>query len=226
MDLVLVHGSTQSPSGWGRLAEQLTARGHRCVAVDLPTDAPDLTASEYAAIAAEQAAGLTAPVAVGHSLAGLLLPAIGRAVGAQHLLWLGTLIPDILGGRTALEQIRADSLEMFTDEWHTWDEDVVAAPAISAYFLYHDCNVATLRWALQHLRFFQPSAALNEAPDAARPDVPSTFVVPADDRTVRADWMRSAARERLDAEVIDVPGGHCPHVSRPGQIADIVDALR
>ena len=224
MDLVLVHGSTQSPRGWDHLAEHLTARGHRCVAVDLPTDAPDLTAAGYAAIAADQAAGLTAPVAVAHSLGGLLLPAIGRAVGARHLLWLGTLIPDVVGGRTAVEQIQSDGKEMFTDEWHTWDEDIVAAPAISAYFLYHDCDVATLRWALQQLRFFHPRAVMNETPETG-PDVPSTFVVPADDRTLRADWMRAAARERLDAEVIDVPGGHCPHVSRPGRIADIVDAL-
>jgi hypothetical protein len=30
MDYVLVHGTTQSPAGWERLAGILTERGHRC----------------------------------------------------------------------------------------------------------------------------------------------------------------------------------------------------
>ncbi len=225
MDLVLVHGSTQAPGGWDRLVGQLAARGHRAVAVDLPTDAPELSSADYAAIAADQAAGLSAPVAVAHSLGGLLLPGIGRAVGARHLLWLATLVPDFVDGRSARAQIQDNGRAMFTDEWHTWDEDVVTAPAVSSYFLFHDCDLATLRWALPHLRLFQPRAVLDESPGPDRPEVPSTFVVPADDRTVRADWMRSAARERLGAEIVDVPGGHCPHVSRPALIADLIDTL-
>lgn len=223
MDVLLVHGSTQSPRSWGRLADVLTARGHRCVAVDFPVDAPEFSAAEYAAIAAEQAAGLDRPVAVAHSLGGLLLPAVGAAVDAPHLVWLGALVPDFAGGRSALEMIKDDSAEMFTAEWHTWDEDVEGAPAISAYFLFHDCDAATLRWALPSLRLFQPRAVLSGPPGLA-PDAPSTFVLPADDRTLRPDWMRRAAAERLAARVVDVPGGHCPHVSRPGTVADLIVA--
>jgi len=35
--------------------------------------------------------------------------------------------------------------------------------------------------------------------------------------------MRRAARDRLKADPIDVPGGHCPHVSRPEQVAALLD---
>jgi hypothetical protein len=35
--------------------------------------------------------------------------------------------------------------------------------------------------------------------------------------------MRRAARERLGVEAVDVPGGHCPHVSRPEDVAALVD---
>lgn len=225
MDFLLVHGSTQSPGSWGRLAELLTARGHRVVAVDLPVDTPELRAADYAAIAADQAAGLDQPVAVAHSLGGVLLPAIAEAVRARHLVWLAALLPDIAGGRSVLDMIAADSAQMFTPEWHTWQEDVVSAPAISAYFLFHDCDVATLRWVLPYLRLFQPRAALVEPPPAA-PSAPSTFVVPDEDRTLRPDWMRAAAVQRLGATVVDVPGGHCPQVSQPDRIADLLHSVR
>ena len=54
------------------------------------------------------------------------------------------------------------------------------------------------------------------------PDVPSSYVVCADDRTVRPEWFRRDARERLGVEPIELPGGHCPHISRPAALADVL----
>lgn len=51
-------------------------------------------------------------------------------------------------------------------------------------------------------------------------------IVPAADRTLRSDWMRRAARQRLGTEPIVIDAGHCPHVSRPGMLADILTTLR
>ena len=66
--------------------------------------------------------------------------------------------------------------------------------------------------------------ALFEAPGAPLTDLPpATVVVPADDRTLTPDWMRRAARDRLKTDPIEVPGGHCPHVSRPEQVAALLD---
>ena len=55
MDYVLVHGTTQSPAGWQRLAGALTRRGNRVQAVDLPTGQPELLAAD-AVLAAGQVA--------------------------------------------------------------------------------------------------------------------------------------------------------------------------
>lgn len=48
-------------------------------------------------------------------------------------------------------------------------------------------------------------------------------MLPAEDRTLTPGWMRRAARERPGTDPVEVPGGHCPHVSRPEQVADILD---
>jgi hypothetical protein len=35
--------------------------------------------------------------------------------------------------------------------------------------------------------------------------------------------MRRASRTRLGIEPVEVPGGHCPYVSRPEQVAALLD---
>lgn len=225
MDFLLVHGSTQSPHAWEPLAGLLRERGHRSVAVDLPVDEPDLPAAGYAKIAAEQAAHLDRPVVVAHSAGGVVVPAIEAAVEARHIVWLGALLPDLASGRSVYEQIQTDADEMFGAEHRTWTESVTEHPALSAYFLFHDCDLATLRWGLTTLRLWQPKAVFGEHPETGPLQAPSTYVLPEDDRTLRPEWMRAAARERLGVAPIVVPGGHCPHVSRPDLIATMLTDL-
>jgi pimeloyl-ACP methyl ester carboxylesterase len=222
MDFVLVHGTTQSPAAWERVAGSLTERGHRAVAVDLPVDQPDLLADDYARIAAEQVADdVRDPVVVAHSGGGLVLTALGKRLRARHLVWLAAVIPDFAGGRSLLDQINEDLAGMFGTEWPQWEgED----PTEAAYFLFHSCDLATLRWALGTLRTWRPVAAYGE-PAGQAPDVPSTYVLPRDDRTLTPTWMRAAARERLGAAPVEIDGDHCPHVAYSELVATILTGV-
>lgn len=223
MDLVLVHGTTQAPSGWRLLADRLAELGHRVRIVDLPTHQPELSSSGYARAVAEQVGGtVREPVVVAHSGAGLLLPAIADRLNASRLVWLAAAVPDFAGGRSFIEVIRSDE-DLFSDEWRQLTEPPTADPVTAAYFLFHDCNLATLRWALTTLRLFQPAAVYAERPPA-RPARPMTYVLPRHDRTLTPAWMRRAALEQLGIEAVEVDGGHCPQVSRPGEIAELLTA--
>jgi hypothetical protein len=42
---------------------------------------------------------------------------------------------------------------------------------------------------------------------------------------LRPEWSRASARELLGAEPIEIPGGHCPQISRPEHLADILSSL-
>ena len=222
MDFVLVHGTTQSSAAWERVAGSLTERGHRAVAVDLPVDQPDLLADDYARIAAEQVADdVRDPVVVAHSGGGLVLTALGKRLRARHLVWLAAVIPDFAGGRSLLDQINEDLTGMFGTEWPQWEgED----PTEAAYFLFHSCDLATLRWALGTLRTWRPVAAYGE-PAGQASDVPSTYVLPRDDRTLTPTWMRAAARERLGAAPVEIDGDHCPHVAYSELVATILSGV-
>lgn len=216
MDFVLLHGTTQAPSGWDLLVRALAERGHRAAVIDLPTDQPDLKAADYAQIAAEQVE-FDQPVVVGHSGAGLLLPAVGSAMGASRLVWLAAAIP---GGVSYREEVATHGDEIAQPEWRSVGPEVLSDPVACSYFLFHDCDLATLRWALGTIRLFLPVAVYQE--QVSVPELPSVFVLPERDRTLRPEWMAKTARERLGVEPVTIDAGHCPHVSTPVQLAKLI----
>jgi pimeloyl-ACP methyl ester carboxylesterase len=60
-------------------------------------------------------------------------------------------------------------------------------------------------------------------PLQAWPNVPFAYILCADDRTATPAWARRAARERLGVEPLELPGGHCPFLSRPKELAEALD---
>src|SRR5690625_573497 len=119
LDYVLVHGTTQSSSGWDRLVDVLETAGHRAHLLDLPCDRPAFSATDYAAVGVRQTRGQLdeAHVVVGHSGAGVLLPEIGWALGASQLIWVAAVVPDMPGGASLRDDIAAAGPAMFNEEW-------------------------------------------------------------------------------------------------------------
>lgn len=188
----------------------LTERDNRVHAVDLGTGTSDRSTDEHAtAVAAEVDGRVDRPVLVAHSGAGLLLPALAGALDAARLVWLAALVPDILGGRSFADQIRDEAADIFDAEWRGLTEPPTADPVVAGYFLFHDCPLAVLRWALGTVRLFYPATGYAE-PATPGPDLPSRYLLPLGDRALRSDWMRRTARERLGGPVIDLDAGHSP----------------
>jgi hypothetical protein len=86
---------------------------------------------------------------------------------------------------------------------------------------YHDCDEATLAWALSTRRLFLPRAVHEERISLA-PEIASTYIVASNDRTIRPEWQRQMARKRLLVEPIEIPAGHCPNVALPDRLAEIL----
>jgi pimeloyl-ACP methyl ester carboxylesterase len=121
-----------------------------------------------------------------------------------------------------IEQYRADP-SMFNPAWigqNPLDEKVALD------FVYHDCPRDRLDWALSTWLVFYAKRALDEpCPLSGWPAVPSTYIMCAEDRTITPEWQRKAARELLEVEPVALPGGHCPHVSRPEALADVLQQV-
>jgi len=216
-DFVLIHSTGQSARGWDRLSKELEALGGRAYAVDLPNDQPDLQAEDYASFLANRYSDLAKPVVVAHSGSGPLLPAVARTLGARRQVWLAAWVPH--PSLSFIADVGAHKEEAFDPDWVGQDPTVDDEAAI--HFVYHDCDAETQAWALTTRRPFFPEAVYNET-IALEPAIPSTYILALEDRTIRPGWQRTMARERLGIEPIELAGGHCPNVSRPGQLAEIL----
>lgn len=219
-DFVLIHGTTQSPSGWKRLVRALEEQGRTAHTVDLPTDKPDLGADDYAEIVRRQVGSVGEPVVVAHSGSGVLLPAAASALDARHQVWLAAWVPD--PSASFIEEVSRHADAAFNPDWI--GKDPTTDHAVAASFLFHDCDQQTLDWALTTLRLFLPRAGY-EGRVPLNNGMPSTYIVASDDRTIRPDWQRRMARERLEVEPIAISTGHCPHVSRPDLLGEILLGL-
>jgi hypothetical protein len=135
-------------------------------------------------------------------------------------VWLAAYVPD--GEHSLRDDVSPAPGEVFNPEW--LGQDPTADPVLATHFLFHDANLETLRWALTTLRLFNPKRMPTEPIDLA-PEIASTYIVATADRTLRPEWCRRVASNRLDAEIRDIDSGHCPHVSRPYELAAILDRL-
>jgi pimeloyl-ACP methyl ester carboxylesterase len=59
----------------------------------------------------------------------------------------------------------------------------------------------------------------------AWPDVPTRYLLFADDRFFPAEFARALARERLGVTADEMPGSHCAYLSRPHELAARLDGF-
>jgi hypothetical protein len=218
-DVVLIHSTGQGAAGWERVVQALTRRGQTAHVVELPSD-PDLLAADYAGLIRRHVGAVAAPIVLAHSGAGPLLPAAARALQACHQVWLAAWVPD--PEASFFEEIDRHPRAAFHPDWI--GKDPIEDDAVAAAFLYHDCDEATLEWALSTRRLFLPLGVYGQRLSLA-PEIPSTYIVAAHDRTIRPEWQRRMARERLGVEPLEIPSGHCPNVSRPDRLAELLADL-
>jgi pimeloyl-ACP methyl ester carboxylesterase len=226
-NFVLVHGAWHGSDAWDHLRVALDRRGCRSIAVDLPIEDPAVDGSGYARVIATAAAtlGPEPPVVVGHSMAGISIPLVPRLTRVSRLVFLAGLIPE--PGRSmsevqAREDVLGDTSALARDSsgrsyWTSRD----AAIGI----LYHDCKPALAGAAAGKLRPQARAPHAEACPLEAMPDVPTDYIVMREDRMIRPEWSRVAARERLGVEPVELGGGHSPMLANPEMLADALVAL-
>jgi pimeloyl-ACP methyl ester carboxylesterase len=214
----LVHGGGFGAWCWDRVTLALQARGHSAVTVDLTPDDFVAGAARCAEVVADVFAGERGLVLVGHSIAGLILPLAADRLEVRRLVFLHPLLPR--PGLSVVDQMAAEpdmfNLEVFAAPAPFWEDEAVADR-----FLLHDCEPEVARAAFRRLRPEPGVLGREVSPLRQWPGVPCAYIVCADDRTANPAWARRAARERLGVESVEMPGGHCPMLSRPEQLAEV-----
>jgi pimeloyl-ACP methyl ester carboxylesterase len=221
VEFVLVHGAYHGSWCWDLVQTELVSRGHRVVTMDLPIGDPNSDLYAYRDTVLEAASGLEAPVVVGHSMAGAVIPLVAESRPVSSLVFLSGFLPS---PGTSLNELRAaEPLEKYrlsTVEFEDLGDQVwMVGTATARELFFHDVPKDLARWAEKLLRP-QCYRVFDEAsPLRAWPDVRSAYILCTEDRALNPDWSRSAAQHRLGVTPIELRGGHSPFLSRPAQLA-------
>jgi pimeloyl-ACP methyl ester carboxylesterase len=226
---VLVHGAWHGSWCWELLERELEARGARPATVDLPTEDTRAGATRYAELVAEECDRAEGQlVVVGHSLAGVVLPRVARLRPVESLVFVCGAVP--LPGHSFAEQFSLEGIKREPDMHATvsdanglssWRDREVAIEA-----MYHDAPREVAEWAATRLRRQARAAPREPFPEDGLPVAARcAYVLCREDRLFDPEWMRDAARDRLGAEPVELDGGHCPMLSRPGELADLLLSL-
>jgi len=225
---VLVHGAMHGAWCWDYLRPELERLGHGTIAVDLPIDRDEGSPKLYAETVAQAVTG-SAPVVVGHSMAGIVVPLIADLLEVAGLVYL---CPVLRRPGSSLAKDREDGVN--TDfvypgsgaDIKVSEDGFFAYQSLDAAIadFYHDCEPEIARWAAGKLRrqrrFFMDVSAQKDWPS-----VPRACIVCGDDRTLNPDWQRRMSRAWLGVEPLEMAGSHSPFLSRPAELARVLDQL-
>jgi pimeloyl-ACP methyl ester carboxylesterase len=226
---VLVHGAWHGAWCWDRVLPELRARGHRAVAVELPSDDPDAGTQAYLRAIDGHVVDPRTTVLVAHSMAGLVAPVYAERRPVRELVLLASLLP--LPGASWRDQSSTSRpmTEDFYDEFlpHQLKDDRGRSfwtPDLAANLFYHDCGPADAAGAAARLRPQAATVLTEPTPWTGDVPCPVRYIVCDADRAVSGRWGQETATARLGAHVDHLPTSHSPFWSRPADLAALLTA--
>lgn len=220
----LIHSSGQGPAGWELLTEELRRFGHQTLTPAFHVDRTDEGLAWHAETILraldESGCDPADTICVAHSAGGMYLPLVAAQWKPRRMVFLAAIIPR--PGMSVRDQFLADP-SMFNPDWAGQDP---RDEQVALDFVFHDCPPHRLDWAMATRVHFYAKRAIEEAcPLTDWPSVPASYIACVEDRTISPVWQCRAARELLGVEPIELPGGHCPNVSRPDVLAETLDRI-
>jgi pimeloyl-ACP methyl ester carboxylesterase len=226
--LVLVHGGRFAASCWDRLIPLLEPP---VVAVDLPgrgsraaVDLRSVGIAECVRAVVEDVGEWRDMVVVGHSLAGVTLPSLASALAGRiaRMVFVSAAVPQ--QGQSVIDTIRPELRETVTS---MLDDGVYhpVGPEAAAY-LCNDMDDEATQFTMQ-CQVDETFRLLTEPVDLrAMPGVPTTYIRLTDDATLLPSTQAASIAALGSPDVVDLAAGHMAMISRPAELARILEDLR
>ena len=215
-NVVLVHGLYADGSSWSECIERLQSAGMTVTAVQNPlTSFADDVAATRRVLDLQQ--GPT--VLVGHSYGGMVITEAGNAPNVVGLVYIAAFIPD--QGESALgllSQMPAAN----NDARATNDGFLYIEPAAFPADFAADVPPAEANFMAHSQMLLAKGAAAAPVTTAAWHQKKSWALVATHDHNINPDLERSMAK-RAGSETIEVPGSHAVYVSKPNEVAHLIE---
>jgi pimeloyl-ACP methyl ester carboxylesterase len=218
---VLIHGAGDAGWYWHLVEAELRARGHDVVAPDLPADDESADLTDYADAVVEAVGVRENLVIAGQSFGAFTAPLVAARLSADVLVLVAGMVPspgeppeDWWVNTGYQEAVREQAAR---DGGMTGNAD----PYITYY---HDIPRELADEALSMERAHPSAAAMRTPwPLDVWPDVPTRLVVCTEDRCFPPGLLRRVAAERLGVTPDEIAASHCVALSRPKELADILE---
>ena len=216
--IVLVHGGFVDGSGWAGVYKILKNKGYNVLAVQNPTR----TLAEDVAVTKSAIDSLEAEVVlVNHSYGGVVITEAGTHPRVSSLVYITAFAPD--KGESVASLIAnpppgapvppilppKDGC-LFLDRTKFAASFAADVEADTASFM-ADSQVP---WGVE--------ALAGAVTDPAWKTKPTYYLVATEDKMIPPPAQRAMAR-RVKAEVMEVPGSHSVYVSKPADVAEIIE---
>lgn len=216
-NVVMVHGAFVDGSGWRGVYDDLTSRGYRVSIVQNPlTSLADDVAATKRAI--DRQDGPT--ILVGHSWGGTVITEAGTDPKVAGLVYVSALSPDA-GETTAQQYTGFTTPPEFVIDPHSDGFGSLKLELFKAGFAADasDADAAFLRDSQVPIAL---AAFEEKLTQAAWRTKPSWAVIATDDKAFDQKMLQSMAK-RIGAAITEVPASHAVFMTRPKEVADVID---
>jgi pimeloyl-ACP methyl ester carboxylesterase len=205
-----IHGAGDVGWYWHLVEAELLGRGHDTVAPDLPVEDDTAGLDRYADVIVEAIGDRQDVVVVAQSFGGYVAPLVADRIGARLIVLVSAMVPK--PGETADAMFRNTN----------WEPQRLEDNSTTAVF-YHDVPPELAKEAVARERRQSDTPGMEPWPLAEWPDVPSRAIVGRHDRFFSVEWQRSVIHGRLGIVPDEIDSGHCPALSRPSELAQLLD---
>src|SRR5580704_10954415 len=215
-NVVLVHGAFADGSGWQRVADILVKDGFTVSVVQEPlTSLADDVAATKRVLELQQGPTLL----VGHSYGGVVITEAGNAPNVVGLVYIAAFIPD--QGESALALL-SQAPAANNDIRATKDDFLYLDPAAFPADFAADVPPAEASFMAHSQPMLAKSAAVAPVTTAAWHQKKSWALIATQDRNLNPDLERTMAK-RAGSETIEVAGSHAVYVSKPKDVARLIE---
>jgi pimeloyl-ACP methyl ester carboxylesterase len=215
-NIVIVHGAFADGSGWQRVAALLGKDGYMVSVVQEPlTSLADDVAATRRVL--DQQPGPT--LLVGHSYGGVVITEAGNAPNVAGLVYIAAFIPD--QGESAISLL-LQAAPANKDMQATKDDFLYLDPAAFPADFAGDVPPAQARFMAHSQTMLAKAAGGAPVTAAAWHQKKSWALVATRDHNINPDLERSMAK-RAGSETIELPASHAVYLSKPDDVARLIE---
>jgi pimeloyl-ACP methyl ester carboxylesterase len=215
-NVVLVHGAFADGSGWQRVADILGKDGYAVSVVQEPlTSLADDVAATRRVLDMQQGPALL----VAHSYGGVVITEAGNAPNVAGLVYIAAFIPD--KGESAVSLL-STAPAANNDMRATKDDFLYIDPAAFPADFAADLPPVEAKFMAHSQQMLAKAAGGAPVTEAAWHQKKSWALVPTHDHNINPELERTMAK-RAGSETIEVPASHAVYVSKPDDVAHLIE---